>query len=37
MAENRVDRIVHTLVELANIPSPSGFTEEVIGWIERQM
>lgn len=31
------DRIVHTLTQLTSIPSPSGFTEDVIGWVEEQM
>lgn len=35
--KNRTDSIVETLVTLTNIPSPSGFTEEVIAWVEKEM
>lgn len=32
-----IERIVHTLTQLTNIPSPTGYTEEVIVWVEEQV
>lgn len=37
MGDNRVEQIVHTLVQLTSIPSPSGYTGEVISWVEQQV
>lgn len=37
MSATNVERIVHTLTELTQIPSPTGYTEEVIEWVEKQV
>jgi putative aminopeptidase FrvX len=35
MIAANVERIVHTLTQLTNIASPTGYTEDVIDWVEK--